>query len=322
MALPAQYALHNKRCPCSQALQAVMCSQSNCLKPSCSLASVNKQLCWAAQVSVLDAAAAAELLGVLRGAARQHADPIQVISAFQVPRVKYDPIRRTFHLAPERPPLLGVAQARCLPRCLQYRLQGEHSRSCLVQHVCQTCTLRSFMRKRWAAHHLHWQPLSTGALSGYVHRPSIHMVAHPCLTEGMHHMRTTAVARSGRDSRMHVSQHACVGMLRTRWTSRSVRTYASADTHAGRAQDKLDLYVQRLYVLQQRLRRMPMFTAPVYSKLRPVERDFCEARPAPAHPVPNPGCSTAVMRCSASCAPWNASSARRALHRRFCAKPD
>ena len=50
-----------------------------------------------------------------------------------------------------------------------------------------------------------------------------------------------------------------------------------------RAQDKLDLYVQRLYVLQQRMRRMPMFTAPVYSKLRPVERDFCEVRPPPEH---------------------------------------
>lgn len=67
-------------------------------------------------MSTLDAAAAAELLGALRGAARQHADPVQVISAFQVPRVKYDPIRRTFYLAPDRPPLLGAAQAHRPPR--------------------------------------------------------------------------------------------------------------------------------------------------------------------------------------------------------------
>ena len=46
--------------------------------------------------------------------------------------------------------------------------------------------------------------------------------------------------------------------------------------------------MQRLYMLQQRMRRMPMFCAPVYSKLRPVERDFCEVRPATrAHPVPD-----------------------------------
>ena len=41
--------------------------------------------------------------------------------------------------------------------------------------------------------------------------------------------------------------------------------------------------MQRLYVLQQRMRRMPMFTAPVYSKLRPVERDFCEVCLPAAH---------------------------------------
>ena len=82
-------------------------------------------------MSTLDAAAAAELLGVLRGAARQHADPVQVISAFQVPRVKYDPIRRTFYLAPDRPPLLGGAQARRLPSNLfSPSQQAKHFQSC------------------------------------------------------------------------------------------------------------------------------------------------------------------------------------------------
>ncbi|KAK9827395.1 hypothetical protein WJX81_006181 [Elliptochloris bilobata] len=103
-----------------------------------------------AQVSVLDPAAAAELVAILRGLKRQRADPIQVISAFQVPRVKFDSIRRAFYLAPDRAPLLGLAQ------------------------------------------------------------------------------------------------------------------------------DKLDLYMQRLYVLQQRLRRIPMFCGPVYNRMRTSERDFCE----------------------------------------------
>ena len=69
----------------------------------------------AAQVSTLDAAAAAELVAALRGEARQGVEPIQVISAFQVPRVKYDPIRHAFYLAPGPAPLLGTAEVPFAP---------------------------------------------------------------------------------------------------------------------------------------------------------------------------------------------------------------
>ena len=76
---------------------------------------------------------------MLRGDARQHADPIQVVSAFQVPRVKYDPIRRSFYLAhdrtalaPDRAPLLGVAQARSCPERLRYiRVIQPHNQATL-----------------------------------------------------------------------------------------------------------------------------------------------------------------------------------------------
>ena len=66
-------------------------------------------------MSTLDAAAAAELVAALRGEARQGVEPIQVISAFQVPRVKYDPIRHAFYLAPGPAPLLGTAEVPLRP---------------------------------------------------------------------------------------------------------------------------------------------------------------------------------------------------------------
>ena len=81
------------------------------------------------------------------------------------------------------------------------------------------------------------------------------------------------------DDCMHVSEPACRLTPRTQLHLRVGKLMCmEISRHAcvQRAQDKLDLYVQRLYVLQQRMRRMPMFSAPVYSKLRPVERDFCE----------------------------------------------
>jgi hypothetical protein len=82
----------------------------------------------AAQVSTLDAAAAAELVAALRGEARQGVEPIQVISAFQVPRVKYDPIRRAFYLAAGPAPLLGTAEVPLRP-ALFAELQGGLSSS-------------------------------------------------------------------------------------------------------------------------------------------------------------------------------------------------
>ena len=112
---------------------------------------------------------------MLRGAARQHADPIQVISAFQAPRVKYDPIRRSFYLAPERAPLLGVAQARS---CLKRR------QSCSIGQTRQLqATQRSFRRGCWAR--ACGAPLLPAVLSGgcrpHVRLPSSHVAVLPCL---------------------------------------------------------------------------------------------------------------------------------------------
>lgn len=90
----------------------------------------------AGQVNTLDAAAAAELVAVLRGSVRRGVDPIQVISAFQVPRVKFDPIRRTFYLAPGHAPLLGVAQVRSAMLTKYQRTRCRASRRrCLMPAV-------------------------------------------------------------------------------------------------------------------------------------------------------------------------------------------
>ena len=43
-------------------------------------------------------------------------EPVQVISAFEVPRIAYDPIRKIFYAQPGRPPLHGTAEARLLLR--------------------------------------------------------------------------------------------------------------------------------------------------------------------------------------------------------------
>ena len=40
----------------------------------------------------------------------RHTEPVQVISAFDVPRIQYDPIRKIFHRQPGRPALHGTAE--------------------------------------------------------------------------------------------------------------------------------------------------------------------------------------------------------------------
>ncbi len=42
------------------------------------------------------------------------------------------------------------------------------------------------------------------------------------------------------------------------------------------SQDKLELYQQRLYVLQQRVRRNQLFQRPVYGNLSGQQQNYCE----------------------------------------------
>jgi hypothetical protein len=60
---------------------------------------------------LVDAAAASAAGGGGAGAGM-----IQVISAFDVPKILYDPIRKSFYRAPAPTSLLGTAQARHAPR--------------------------------------------------------------------------------------------------------------------------------------------------------------------------------------------------------------
>ncbi len=56
--------------------------------------------------------------------------PVQVISAFEVPRIAYDPIRKIFYAQPGRPPLHGTAEAR--------PLHAVCSSSICVTHACRS----------------------------------------------------------------------------------------------------------------------------------------------------------------------------------------
>ena len=52
------------------------------------------------------------MAGAGGGDAANGAGMIQVISAFDVPKILYDPIRKSFYRAPAPTSLLGTAQAR------------------------------------------------------------------------------------------------------------------------------------------------------------------------------------------------------------------
>lgn len=67
-------------------------------------------LCSAGVTAKITGAVAAQLLSRMVGGSGSTAGHIQVIPAFDVPSIKYDPIRRAFYRAVSGRSLLGTAQ--------------------------------------------------------------------------------------------------------------------------------------------------------------------------------------------------------------------
>ncbi len=345
-------------------------------------------------MSTLDAAAAAELVAALRGEARQGVEPIQVISAFQVPRVKYDPIRHAFYLAPGPAPLLGTAEVPLRPAlfaepqgglllskshiggcnqpvwpgllhpvgrpaCSAFHLASGpapllrqpgaaavsllRSRKAYFVKVCPNCSpcctflacsavphmrllLRQCISLCWLCRGRRVDQTGAGPEQEAGLGPARALLAGlpgaatPLLSlstpaslrrpqSGGQQAARAALRQSTAGPRLR-ARAACpamegptpvsalvhaAAMGRTGWSCTcSASTCCSSACISGLTlclslcgQDKLELYLQRLYLLQQRVRRSPLFSRPVYSELSAQRRDFCEARRAPA-PAPLP----------------------------------